>query len=70
MQYTWVVGFQAELAAEGWDSEVRELIGLAEDCKRWMFFQPPVDDEKSPWVDDEARFCIVGDAAHQTLPYL
>lgn len=62
--------FQAELAAEGWDLEVCELVGLGEECKRWMFFQPQIDDEKSPWVDNGARFCIIGDAAHRTLPYL
>ncbi|KAF3766661.1 FAD/NAD(P)-binding domain-containing protein [Cryphonectria parasitica EP155] len=63
-------GFLAELAVEGWDPEVLELIGLASDCMRWMFFEPLIDNETVPWVDAGARFCIVGDAAHQTLPYL
>lgn len=61
---------QAELAAEGWDDELRELVGVGTECKRWMFFQPPIDGETSPWVGSKARFCIVGDAAHQTLSYL
>lgn len=65
-----VKGFQAELAAEGWDREVCDLVGLSEDCKRWMLFQPQIDDERSPWVDGEAKLCIIGDAAHRTLPYL
>ncbi|KUI59747.1 3-hydroxybenzoate 6-hydroxylase [Cytospora mali] len=62
--------FQADLAAESWDPQLRELISLGSDCLRWMFFEPKIDDEKTPWVDATARFCLVGDSAHQTLPYL
>jgi salicylate hydroxylase len=62
--------FMAELVAEDWDTQLRELIGLATETHRWMFVEPEIDDEKTPWVDESGKFCIVGDAAHQTLPYL
>ncbi|KAI9898873.1 hypothetical protein N3K66_005334 [Trichothecium roseum] len=39
--------------------------------QRRMFFEPEIDGEETPWVRGVARFfCLVGDAAHQTLPYL
>lgn len=60
--------FRAELA--GWDPTLRRLLGLATACSRWMLFDPIVDDERTPWVDPAARFCIIGDAAHRGLPYL
>jgi salicylate hydroxylase len=60
--------FRAQLA--GWDPTLRELLGLATACSRWMLFEPIVDDDHTPWVDPAARFCIIGDAAHRGLPYL
>lgn len=64
--------FEAELAAEGWDVQLRRLVGLGRDtgCHRWMFFEPKIDDETAPWRDSFSKFCLVGDAAHWTLPYL
>lgn len=53
-----------------WEPDVRDLLGLGTDCLRWMFFEPVIDDENMPWVDDLGKFCIVGDAAHRGLPYL
>ncbi|KAG9252369.1 uncharacterized protein F5Z01DRAFT_690559 [Emericellopsis atlantica] len=60
--------FRAELKAEGWATELQELIELATECHRWMFIEPEIDDENTPWVDRSGKFCIAGDAAHQTLP--
>lgn len=64
--------FGAGLEAEGWDPVLRELVGLGgTTCHRWMFFEPEIDGEETPWVRGDGRcFCLVGDAAHQTLPYL
>ena len=62
--------FRKGLDAEGWDPVLRELIGLGTACHRWMFTEPQIDDEETPWVHKNSRSCIVGDAAHQTLPYL
>lgn len=64
--------FEAELALEGWDVKLRKLVGLgkADGCHRWMFFEPRIDDEKASWRDASGRFCLLGDAAHWTLPYL
>ncbi|KAL7627698.1 hypothetical protein AAE478_001892 [Parahypoxylon ruwenzoriense] len=53
-----------------WEPDLRELVGLGTSCFRWMFFEPEVDDEDTPWIDPAGRFCIVGDAAHRGLPYL
>ncbi|KAI1813756.1 FAD binding domain-containing protein [Poronia punctata] len=60
--------FRAKLGA--WEPDLREILSLGTDCLRWMFFEPQVDDDKTRWVDDKGRFCIVGDAAHRGLPYL
>ncbi|KAG8169785.1 hypothetical protein KVR01_000530 [Diaporthe batatas] len=64
--------FVEQLAAEGWDVRLRKLIGLARgtDILRWMFFEPQIDDEGTPWVNATGTCCLVGDAAHRTLPYL
>jgi salicylate hydroxylase len=61
-------GFRAQLVP--WESDLREILSLGTDCLRWMFFEPQVDDENTPWIDGACRFCIVGDAAHRGLPYL
>ncbi|KAI6778751.1 3-hydroxybenzoate 6-hydroxylase [Emericellopsis cladophorae] len=47
--------FRAELKAEGWATELQELIGLATECHRWMFIEPEIDDENTPWVDESGR---------------
>ncbi|KAI3317805.1 FAD binding domain-containing protein [Xylariaceae sp. AK1471] len=60
--------FRAKLAL--WETDLRELLSLGTDCLRWMFFEPQVDDENTPWIDNAGKFCIVGDAAHRGLPYL
>ncbi|RYP69502.1 hypothetical protein DL770_008232 [Monosporascus sp. CRB-9-2] len=60
--------FQAELGA--WDPDLRELVSLGTSCARWMFFEPEIDGDETPWVDAAGRFCLVGDAAHRGLPYL
>ncbi|KAK5636777.1 hypothetical protein RRF57_012489 [Xylaria bambusicola] len=53
-----------------WEPDLREIISLGKDCLRWEFFEPIADDERTPWVDEAGKFCIVGDAAHRGLPYL
>lgn len=53
-----------------WEPDLREILGLATSCLRWMFFEPVADDDNTPWVDAAGKFCIVGDAAHRGLPYL
>ncbi|RYP79242.1 hypothetical protein DL769_003065 [Monosporascus sp. CRB-8-3] len=60
--------FWAELGA--WDPDLRELVSLGTSCARWMFFEPEIDGDETPWVDAAGRFCLVGDAAHRGLPYL
>ncbi|RYP43244.1 hypothetical protein DL768_010013 [Monosporascus sp. mg162] len=60
--------FRAELGA--WDPDVRELVSLGTSCARWMFFEPEIDGDETPWVDAAGKFCLVGDAAHRGLPYL
>ncbi|KAI0396809.1 FAD binding domain-containing protein [Xylariaceae sp. FL0594] len=60
--------FRAKLGA--WEPDLREILSLGTDGLRWMFFEPQIDDETVPWVDQGGRFCIVGDAAHRGLPYL
>ncbi|PSR80434.1 hypothetical protein BD289DRAFT_338634, partial [Coniella lustricola] len=63
----------AELAAEGWHAHVLELVSLAQSCMRWMLFEPLANEEQTPWTraaTGGSRLCLVGDAAHQTLPYL
>lgn len=62
--------FQAELKEEGWDPVLQEVIGLATACHRWMFVEPRIDGEETPWVHPSNKLCLVGDSAHQTLPYL
>ncbi|POS70124.1 hypothetical protein DHEL01_v211479 [Diaporthe helianthi] len=62
--------FRTELSAEGWDARLCELVSLGKGCQQWMLFQPEIDGEQAPWRDVGGKFCIVGDAAHQTLPYL
>ncbi|KAI1809533.1 FAD binding domain-containing protein [Poronia punctata] len=58
------------LALQGWDPRLHTLIGLSPDgnCERRMLFEPP--SHEISWVNDENKFCIVGDAAHPILPYL
>lgn len=63
-----LAGFTTKL--EAWEPDLRELVSLGTSCFRWMFFEPEIDDEDTPWVDPTGRFCIVGDAAHRDLPYL
>ncbi|KAI0122727.1 FAD binding domain-containing protein [Daldinia grandis] len=53
-----------------WEPDLRDLVGLGTECLRWMFFEPAIDDENIPWIDEKGKFCIVGDAAHRGLPYL
>ncbi|CAJ2507423.1 Uu.00g086090.m01.CDS01 [Anthostomella pinea] len=60
--------FKKGLAA--WEPDLRELMELGGDALRWMFFEHPGDGEETPWLDPSGRLCIVGDAAHQVLPYL
>ncbi|KAH9983717.1 FAD binding domain-containing protein [Xylariaceae sp. FL0662B] len=58
------------LKTRSWEPDVQDLIGLGTKCLRWMFFEPVIDDEYIPWIDEKGKFCIVGDAAHRGLPYL
>lgn len=60
--------FKTEISA--WSPEIRALVGLGKECRRWMLFEPKNEEERAPWFDSTARFCVVGDAAHQILPYL
>ncbi|KAI0152980.1 FAD binding domain-containing protein [Xylariaceae sp. FL1272] len=53
-----------------WDSQLREILSLATDCVRFMLFEPEVDGPTTPWIDPSGKFCIVGDAAHRSLPYI
>lgn len=60
--------FRAEI--DSWDQDVRDLIGLSTKGFRFQLFEPKVNDEKTPWISPTGKFCLVGDAAHQVLPYL
>ncbi|KAL9617929.1 MAG: hypothetical protein Q9160_007295 [Pyrenula sp. 1 TL-2023] len=60
--------FKAQISE--WTPEICALVGLAKDCRRWMLFEPKAEEASAPWVDPTAKFCVVGDAAHQILPYL
>ena len=53
-----------------WDPALRELIDLGRDGMRFTLYEPKINDDKTPWVSDSGKFCLIGDAAHQILPYL
>lgn len=60
--------FKSKIAS--WDPALRELIDLSKDGMRFTMYEPKVNDDKTPWVSDSGKFCLIGDAAHQILPYL
>ncbi|KAI0468058.1 FAD binding domain-containing protein [Xylaria cf. heliscus] len=59
--------FKSQLA--NWEPGLRELISLATNGARFQLLAPETD-HTAPWVDASGKFCVVGDAAHRSLPYL
>ncbi|KAL2037776.1 hypothetical protein N7G274_009501 [Stereocaulon virgatum] len=50
-----------------WDPRIRALLEKADAFQKWMFFEPQ---EIQTWVHPSGKLTLIGDAAHETLPYL
>jgi len=54
----------------GWHPDLLEMLSLTSGVFQWMLFEPTIDGDEVPWVDNNSRFVLAGDSAHQSLPYL
>ncbi|KAK4145169.1 putative salicylate hydroxylase [Dichotomopilus funicola] len=54
----------------GWHPDLLEMLSLTSGVLQWMMFEPTIDGEEVPWVDEGSKFVLAGDSAHQSLPYL
>ena len=52
-----------------WDPKLRKLLSLVDSCKKWKL-QDSDPSALPTWVHPYGTFCLLGDAAHATLPYL
>ena len=50
-----------------WDPRIQALLEKADAFQKWMFFEPQ---EIQTWVHPSGKLTLIGDAAHETLPYL
>lgn len=53
----------------GWDPKLRKILSLADSCTKWKL-QSSDQLDLPAWVHPQGTFCLLGDAAHATLPYL
>jgi salicylate hydroxylase len=52
-----------------WDPKLRTILSLTDSCMKWKL-QISDPSDLSTWVHPRGTFCLLGDAAHATLPYL
>jgi salicylate hydroxylase len=52
-----------------WDLKLKKLLSLAGTCQKWKL-QNSDPSALPTWVHPHGTFCLLGDAAHATLPYL
>jgi len=52
-----------------WDPKLRKLLSLVDTCLKWKL-QNSDPSALATWVHPYGTFCLLGDAAHATLPYL
>jgi salicylate hydroxylase len=52
-----------------WDPKLRRLFSLVDTCSKWKL-QNSDPSSLPTWVHPRGTFCLLGDAAHATLPYL
>lgn len=52
-----------------WDPKLRKLLSLVDTCLKWKL-QNSDPSALATWVHPHGTFCLLGDAAHATLPYL
>jgi len=52
-----------------WDPKLRKLLSLVNTCLKWKL-QNSDPSALATWVHPFGTFCLLGDAAHATLPYL
>ena len=51
----------------GWDPRICALLELTRDFMKWISVET---EELQDWVHEDGKFCLIGDAAHATQPYL
>lgn len=52
-----------------WDPKLKKLLSLVDTCLKWKL-QNSDPTALASWVHPYGTFCLLGDAAHATLPYL
>jgi salicylate hydroxylase len=52
-----------------WDPKLKKLLSLVDICLKWKL-QNSDPSALATWVHPHGTFCLLGDAAHATLPYL
>ena len=52
-----------------WDPKLKKLLSLVDSCLKWKL-QNSDPSSLPTWVHPHGTFCLLGDAAHATLPYL
>jgi len=52
-----------------WDPKLKKLLSLVDTCLKWKL-QNSDPSALATWVHPHGTFCLLGDAAHATLPYL
>jgi 2-polyprenyl-6-methoxyphenol hydroxylase-like FAD-dependent oxidoreductase len=52
-----------------WDPKFRKLLSLVDTCLKWKLSNSDPS-ALATWVHPHGTFCLLGDAAHATLPYL
>jgi len=52
-----------------WDPKLKKLLSFVDTCLKWKL-QNSDPSALATWVHPHGTFCLLGDAAHATLPYL